>query len=556
MLDLVITNGRIVDGTGNPWYYGEVGIKDGLITHVGRVDEERRETIDAGLQVIAPGFIDGHTHSDLLILDQPHGEFKLQQGVTTEIIGNCGLAPAPFLKGPRGADLRRYTGPVLGSTRREWNWSSIGQYIELLAASGPSENVATYVAHGALRIAVMGFANRSPTEAELLQMKELLEEGMKAGAIGLSIGLLYAPGSYAGLDELAELCRVLPRYGGLLSAHIRGEGSHLLESLREVILIAERSGVSLHISHLKAAGRGNWGQISQALELIEKARAGGLDTTCDVYPYSASSTMMSTLLPPWALEGGIDAALNRLREPQLRQRIAAELREEQRDWDNLVCSTGWSNVMVSSVSAQNRHLEGRRLLELAEAAGLPPEEYMLELLLQEEGRASIVYFLMSEEEVSQVVGYDKSLVISDSLGCITGKPHPRSFGTFPRLFRKYVREERLLSLEQAVRKITSFPAARFGLARRGLLASGYYGDVVIFDPAAISDEATYEDPIRYPKGISRVIVNGKPTMEAGNHTRVRQGQYLPHRACGPACRCSGHAPYGHASDAESGTTEV
>jgi N-acyl-D-amino-acid deacylase len=313
VLDLVLRNGRLVDGTGNPWFFGDVGIEDGTIVEVGRVNQRGRETIDADGQVVSPGFIDGHCHSDLMVLDDPGSEIKLQQGVTTEVVGNCGMTPAPFA--PLNLDLlRTYVEPVLGNSGREWRWETVEQYFEALLDARPSENVATYVGHGTLRIAVMGFENRPASGEELDRMKRLLEEALQAGAIGLSLGLMYAPGSYTPGEELAELCSVLSRYDALLATHIRGEGNSLIPSIEEVIWIAERSGVPLQISHLKAAGGGNWGSVTRAMELIEEARSRGLDITCDVYPYTAGSTSLTTLLPPWALEGGVSQTLERLED--------------------------------------------------------------------------------------------------------------------------------------------------------------------------------------------------------------------------------------------------
>ncbi|GAB6992259.1 N-acyl-D-amino-acid deacylase family protein [Paenibacillus pini] len=535
MLDIIIENGRLVDGSGNPWFFGQLGVKDGVITHVGRTDEESKERIDVKGQVVAPGFIDGHCHSDLLILDQPDSEFKVQQGVTTEVVGNCGLAPAPYFK-HRAAELQSYIEPVIGKTAWAWPWENIEEYMEYLSKSPASENVSTYVAHGALRISVMGFDNRPASPAELKQMKELLEAGLQAGAIGLSIGLLYAPGSYTSKEELTELCKVVARYNGLLSTHIRGEGNNLLASVREVIWIAERSGVSLHVSHLKAAGKINWGQTGNALTLIEDARSRGMDVTCDVYPYSAGSTSLTTILPPWVLEGGIESTLERLKDPAIRKRIKLELREEQQDWDNLVASTGWQSVYISAVTSQaGQLLEGKHVLEISEIWGMDPEDVVLELLAREQGKVSIVYFHMSEDDVKEVIRYDKSLIASDSLGCVTGKPHPRSYGTFPRLFAKYVREQKVLTLEQAVRKVTSFPVQRFKLGKRGLLVPGYAADIVVFDPERIADTASYQDPIRYPDGISLVMVNGRKTMEHQQHTHDRPGIFIPVQHC-----CSQH----------------
>ncbi|MBN2910836.1 D-aminoacylase [Polycladomyces sp. WAk] len=535
MLDLLIKNGRIVDGTGNPWFWGDVGIKNGMITHVGLVDIEAKEVIDAGHQIVSPGFIDGHSHADLLVLQDPHHDVKLQQGVTTEVVGNCGLAPAPFVK-ERGDLLKRYIEPVIGNTPWAWPWESVEEYIQTLMKAGISENVSTYVAHGALRIAVMGFENRPATKREMQNMKDLLEEGMKAGAIGLSIGLLYAPGRYASKEELAELCSVLPKYNGLLSSHIRGEGNNLIQSIKEVIWIAEKSGVPLHISHLKAAGKRNWGSVAEALHLIDDARARGLDVTCDVYPYNAGSTMLTTLLPPWALEGGVEACLSRLRDLSLRKRIKQEMSEEQEDWDNLIVSTGWQSVIVSSVSEKNQHLEGRSILDISQELGKDPCDTALDLLLEEEGNVSIVYFHMSNDDVEQVIKYDHSLIISDSLGCVTGKPHPRLYGTYPRLFAKYVREKKILSLEQAVRKVTSFPAQRFNLGKRGLLRPGYHADITIFDPNQIMDTATYQEPMSYPDGIRHVIVNGVKTIEHKKNLHANGGCVIQaHRSLYACC---------------------
>jgi N-acyl-D-amino-acid deacylase len=515
MLDLVLRNGRVVDGTGNPWFFGDVGIKDGKMVEVGRVKQGGLETIDAGGRVVSPGFIDGHCHSDLMVLDDPGSEIKLQQGVTTEVVGNCGMTPAPFA--PRNLDLlRTYVEPVLGSTGREWRWESVEQYFDVLLDAKPSENVATYVGHGTLRIAVMGFENRPALGEELDRMKGLLEEALQAGAIGLSLGLMYAPGSYTPREELAELCSVLSRYDGLLATHIRGEGNSLIPSIEEVIWIAERSGVPLQVSHLKAAGEGNWGSVTRAMELIEDARSRGLDVTCDVYPYTAGSTSLTTLLPPWALEGGVSKTLEKLGDSVSREKIKAQLRQERDDWDNLVASTGWDSVYISSLSRDNGvDLAGKNILEVGESRGIDPEDCMMDLLLEQDGKVAIVFFHMAGSDVEQVMGWGRSLIASDSLHDQAEKPHPRLYGTFPHVLARYVREKKLLTLEEAVRKMTSFPARRFKLGKRGLVAPGYAADLVVFDPETILDTATYEDPKNFPEGISQVLVNGAKAVEAG-----------------------------------------
>ena len=526
MLDLVLKNGRIVDGTGNPWFFGNVGIKGDMIVDVGMVSQEGLETIDVRDQVISPGFIDGHCHSDLMILDNPRSEIKLQQGVTSEVLGNCGMTPAPFA--PQNLELlRSYVEPVLGKTERDWSWATVGQYVGSLREARPCENVATYVGHGTLRIAVMGFEDRPASTGELGQMKGLLEESLQAGAIGLSLGLMYAPGSYTPGEELAQLCSVLPNYDGLLATHIRGEGSSLIPSITEVIWIAERCGCPLQISHLKAAGTGNWGSVTEAMVLVEEARSRGLDVTCDVYPYTAGSTSLTTLLPPWALEGGISRTLERLQSRISRERIKEELGYEHDDWDNLMPSTGWDSAYISSLSkGDDADLEGKNIEEISQSRGAEPADCMMDLLLEQGGKVSMVFFHMAETDVQQVLSWDRSLIASDSLHDQAGKPHPRLYGTFPRVLARYVRERKLLTLEEAIRKMTSFPARRFRLGKRGLIAPGYAADIVVFDPNGISDKATYDDPKRFPEGISHVLVNGIQAIVSGVHRGARAGRAI------------------------------
>lgn len=525
MLDYVIKQGKIVDGTGNPWYRGDLGILDREIVEIGAVHTESRHVIDAQNLVVSPGFIDGHSHSDLLLMNQPTSDIKLQQGVTTEVVGNCGLAPAP-LSSENEQLLRSYIEPVVGGRKGNWGWRSVGDYIQAMVRAQISENVSTYVAHGALRIAAMGFENRPANVHEQEHMKKMLVEGMQAGAIGLSIGLLYSPGRYASKEEIADLCSVLPGFNGLLATHIRGEGNNLLSSIKEVIWIAEKAGVRLQISHLKAAGKRNWGLVSKALEIIEEARARGVDVACDVYPYRAGSTMLSTLLPPWTLEGGMEICLSRLSDPATRAEIKAELSEEQEEWDNLVVSTGWDSVVISAVSARNQSFEGESILDISRLVGKHPIDIAFDLLIEEEGNVSIVYYHMSDVDVETVIQSDLSLIISDSLGCETGKPHPRTYGTFPKFFADYVRKKKLLTLEQAVRKVTSYPAGRFNLGKRGLIKTGFQADLTLFDPAMIESKSSFENPKNLPDGIEYVFVGGKPTIERKKNLFAKSGEFL------------------------------
>ena len=526
MLDLILKNGRVVDGTGNPWFFGDVGIKDGAVVSVGKSRGKSLQSVDVGGQTISPGFIDGHCHSDLMVLDHPECEIKLAQGVTTEVVGNCGMSPAPFSY-PHLDALRAYVEPVLGTTDREWSWETLEQYMECVRGARPSENVATYVGHGTLRIAAMGFENRPASAGELDRMKGMLAEALQAGAIGLSLGLMYTPGGYAPGEELVELCSILPEHDGLLATHIRGEGGSLIPSLEEVVWIAKRSGCSLQVSHLKAAGRSNWGNVLRAMELLENARSEGLDVACDVYPYTAGSTSMMTLLPPWALAGGVSPALERLRDSDARKRIREEIRREQEDWDNLLASTGWESVYVSSLGeGRDPAVEGKNLAQISEERGEDPGECMLDLLLEQDGKVSMIFFHMAQDDVEEVLGWDHSLVASDSLHFQAEKPHPRSYGTFPRIIAKCVREDGTLTLEQAVRKMTSFPARRFRLGKRGIVAPGQAADLVVFDPETVSDRATYDDPKLFPEGIDLVFVGGVRTIEGGVHSGARTGRAI------------------------------
>lgn len=525
MLDYVIKNGKIIDGTGNPWYRGDLGIAGSKIVEMGAVHTESKKVIDASDFIVSPGFIDGHSHSDLLLMNQPTSDIKLQQGVTTEVVGNCGLGPAPLTRANEEM-LRSYIQPVVGEKKGAWPWQSMGEYMQEMVKANISENVSTYVAHGALRIAAMGFENRPATAKEKSHMKHMLKEGLDAGAIGLSIGLLYSPGRYAPKEEIAELCSLLPAYDGLLATHIRGEGNNLLSSIEEVIWIAEKAGVRLQISHLKAAGKRNWGLVQKALELIESARARGTDVTCDVYPYNAGSTMLSTLLPPWTLEGGMEACLSRLQDPLLRTAIKEELSEEQDSWDNLVVSTGWSEVIVSSVSKANQSMEGKSILAIGAEQGKDPIDTAFDLLIEEKGNVGIVYYHMSDSDVETVIQSSLSLIISDSLGCETGKPHPRTYGTFPKFLADYVRKKKLLTMEQAIRKITSFPAQRFNLGKRGILQTGFQADITLFSPETIESGASFESPINPPKGIEHVFVGGVPTIQNQKNLLARSGEVL------------------------------
>lgn len=529
MFDLVLKNAKIVCGAGNPWFYGDIGIKDSEIKKIGPIKTGRR-ILDIRGMIASPGFIDIHTHSDLTILVNPRAESKVLQGVTTEVIGNCGLSVMP-VKQETINQLKDYLG--FPSQEVEWDWKDLNDYCSRLKECGISINIAPLIGHGTLRIAVMGFANRRPKSEELDEMKNLLRKSMERGAFGLSTGLIYPPGSFTEMEELIELVTVLREYDGLYATHIRGEGSTLLKAVKEALRIGQQSNVRVEISHHKASGKRHWGKVNETLRLIEKARKNGIEVTCDQYPYTASSTTLSACLPIWVHEGNPQKLLERLRDPRIQHKIRDYIENEGKNWENIIKENGWGNILISSVnSKKNKDLEGKSLEEAAQIRKEDPFNLLFNLLLDEEGDANSVFFDMSEEDVRVVMNHPTTMFGSDGR-CLSptgplsrGSPHPRNYGTYPRILGKYVRDEEVLILERAIRKMTSFPAQKLGIKDRGLLKKGYKADIVVFDPNKINDTATYESPHQFPRGIEYVMINGEMVVENGEHTGKGPGEVL------------------------------
>jgi N-acyl-D-amino-acid deacylase len=520
MFDLVIKGGRIVDGAGDPWYRADVAIKDGKIAAMGRLGGEADRFIGAEGLVVSPGFIDTHSHSDLMLMAEPEARQKIMQGVTTEIVGQDGLGEAP-LRDDVIDEWRRYLSGLNGDPDIEWGWRSFDDYLNRLESARPAINVASLVGHGNLRLLAMGMENRPPTASELEEMKRLLDEAMAQEAFGMSTGLIYPPCVYAETAELTELCRVVSSRGGVFVVHMRNEGDRLFESIEEVITIGREAEVPIQISHFKASGRQNWGKVVEALEILERARSVGIDVTVDQYPYIAGSTFLSSILPSWALEGGTARMMERLVDEATRKRIAAEMSGagRGREW-------GWDGILVTSVkSERNRRFEGKTVGKIAEERRQEPVETVLDLIVEEENAVGIASFSMSEDDVRTVMRSRLQMVCTD--GIVLGKPHPRVYGSFPRVLGPYVREG-VLRLEDAVRRMTSMPAQRFGLLDRGLLRPGMRADVTVFDRDAIIDRATFQDPHQFPEGIKYVIVNGVVTVDNGDHTGARAGMVLRH----------------------------
>jgi len=535
MLDIVVLGGRIVDGSGNPWYKADVGIREGKIVEIGSLKGESADkVIDAGGKIVSPGFIDMHSHADITIPFNPHMDSAIMQGITTTVVGNCGISLAP-LKSERIGMVREYISQFLPSgLNMEFKWRKFSEYLEWERGNGVACNVAHLVGHGTVRIAVMGMDAREPTESELGEMSKLVEEAMASGAFGISTGLIYPPGAYSRTEELIEMAKTVSKHGGIYSSHVRGEGRTLVEAVKEAIKVGEEAQVPVQVSHHKAAGKRYWGYTAKTLSLMEDARERGVDVTCDVYPYTAGMTSLVTLLPPWAHEGGLERLLERLRGGSEREKVREDMVKGSGDWESFVKDYGWQNIIVSSVKTEkNRRFEGKSLKEVSEMMKASDEYTALfNLILEEEGCATMIVFQMSEEDVRRVISNHLSMFSTDSWpvspkGLLSfGKPHPRFYGTYPRVFRKYVREEKILTLEDAVRKMTSFPAQKLGLKDRGLVKEGFWADIVVFDINMINDRATYDNPHQYPEGISYVIVNGKVVVEDGVHTQTLAGKVL------------------------------
>ena len=527
-IDLLIKDAKIVDGTGATAYKGSLAVRDGKIENIFRGDHERfleenqaEKIVDGGGYVLAPGFIDIHTHSDLNFLISGLAESKLQQGVTTEVIGNCGSSPAPIREAGRSM-----LEDELADYGMELDWSSYPEFLERLSNKEKTINVASLIGHGAIRKAVAGYDDRALTSVEIDEAKDILAEAMEAGAVGFSSGLIYPPSSYGTTEELIELAKVAASYGGIYTTHLRDEGCDMVSAVKEAIEIGRQARIPVHISHHKVVDKECWGLVSGTLEIMESARREGIDVTCELYPYLATSTSLSSLLPDWAHEGGRDKLLKRLESGDDRKQILDFLNDK-------VARRGWENVMISDLpGGRYPEFEGATLKELGESWQMPEAEALLRILKEQELRAGMIGFAMCENDMETVLTSRLSMIGSDGSSLAIegklakGKPHPRNFGTFPRVLGKYVREKGLIDLETAIHKMTGKSAARFGFNDRGLIKPGLKADLVLFDEDEIIDRAEFIDPFHYPDGIKEVWVAGSSVLKDGKLSKKRPGKLL------------------------------
>ncbi|MDI1243597.1 MAG: D-aminoacylase [bacterium] len=507
--DIVIRNGRVLDGAGNPWIAADVAIKDGRFVRVGKVRGRGAREIDARGKYVSPGWIDVMDQSGSVLRQNGLAENKLFMGVTTAIGGEGGT-PVPADKIP--------------------------EYFAELEKSGISINFGTYFSETQARVAVLGQDASAPNQEELSRMKAIMETAMKAGAIGMTTALIYPPSSYATTDELVEMAKVAGQYGGTYASHIRGEGKELAESVDEAISIGEKGGLPVEIFHLKAAHQPGWGTLMRgAGEKIEQARARGVDVAADIYLYTAGGTGLEATIPSWAFEGGSTKLLERLKDPEIRARLKKEIATGSPGWWNIVeAAGGWDNiVLVNAQNEENARFQGKNLSEIAKELNKEPADAAFDLVMQGKGRVYAIYHMMSEQDIVTALKFPWTSIGSDAGAALKpgtvdglGLPHPRSYGNHARLIARYVREQKVLSLPEAIRKMTSWPATRMRIPSRGLIKEGLWADVVIFDYDKIQDRATYQQPLLSPVGIDYVVVNGQIVIEHGKHTGARPGKVI------------------------------
>lgn len=527
--DVVIKNGMIYDGSGQPSYAGSVAIDGDRIVALGDLGQARGRTeIDAEGLAIAPGFINVLSWAVASLIEDGRAQSDIRQGVTLEIFGE-GVS-----FGPLNEPLKEFMRARQGDIQFDIAWNTLGEYLDHLVERGISINVASFIGATTVRMHVIGQEDRPPTPEELVEMQNLVRQGMEEGALGVGTSLIYAPAFFADTDELIALAKAAGEYGGSYISHLRSEGNQFLEAVDELITIAREAGVPAEIYHLKAAGQDNWNKLDEAIAKVEAARAEGLKITADMYTYTAGATGLDASMPPWVKEGGHDAMIVRLKDPALRERIKQEIATPSDAWENLYLSSGSAEklLLIGFKNEALKPLTGKTLAEVAVQRGKSPEETIMDLVLEDDSRVGTAYFMMSEDNVRKKVqipwvsfGSDADAQAPEGV-FLKSNPHPRAYGNFARLLGRYVRDEGLISLEEAIRRLTSLPASNFSLRDRGELKTGYLADIVVFDPATIGDRATFEKPHQYAVGVRDVLVGGTPVLLGGEHTGATPGRVV------------------------------
>lgn len=527
--DVLLRGGTIYDGSLRQGYVGDVALRGDRIAAVGDLKEAQAEQVlDVGGLAVAPGFINMLSWATESLIEDGRSQGDIRQGVTLEVMGE-GESMGPLSPAMK-ADMRKSQGDI----RYEVAWTTLGEYLEHLEQRGVSCNIASFIGAATPRIHVIGYEDRPPTPAELAKMQGLVRQAMEEGAMGVASSLIYAPGFYAQTDELIALCHVAKEYDGMYISHLRSEANQFIQALDELLEIARATGIDAQVYHLKAAGRSNWSKLDLAIERIEKARAAGMNITADMYTYTAGATGLDAAMPPWVQEGGYNAWAKRLQDPEIRARVAKEMVTPTDKWESLYLAAGSPDkvLLVGFKNEKLKHLTGKTVAEVAQMRGKSPEETAMDLVIEDGSRVGTVYFLMSEENVRRQIQLPWISFNSDSASMapegvfLQSNPHPRAYGNFARLLGKYVRDEKLITLEQAIHRLTEFPARTLKLRDRGSLKPGYYADLAIFDPDKIQDHATFEEPHQYSTGMVHVFVNGEQVLRDGEHTGAKPGRVV------------------------------
>ncbi len=526
--DVVIKSGQIYDGSGGAPYVADVAIKNDRIEAIGKLESDGNLVIDAGGLAVAPGFINMLSWATESLIEDGRSQSDIRQGVTLEVMGE-GTS-----MGPLNEKMKRDMAQSQGDIKFAVEWNTLGEYLDYLAKKGVSTNVASFVGAATVRVHALGYEDRKPTPQELDLMRELVAQAMREGAVGVSSALIYAPGVYADTDELIALAQVAGKCGGMYITHMRSEGNDLLAAIDELITTARKANVAAEIYHLKVAGQTNWPKLDAMIGKIEQTRAEGLRITADMYTYTAGATGLDAAMPPWVQAGGHKAWVERLKDPAIRQRVLKEMTTPTKEWENLFLLAGRAEnvLLVEFKNKKLKPLTGKSLAEVASMRGKSPAETAIDLVIEDDSRVGTVYFLMSEENVKKQLGLPWVSFCSDagSLACegvfLKSNVHPRAYGNFARLLGKYVRQEKVITLAEAIKRLTSLPAENLKLDRRGRLEKGYYADVVVFDPETIIDHATFEKPHQYATGMKHVFVNGIQVLKDGEHTGTTPGRVV------------------------------